>query len=108
MFIGFCLKPVSYRRLCVWYDKLISSKRQSKNVSIPSGRKHYFDETRPARQMYPFRQVVFEGELAFVPNDVDGYLHSMYGDDYMEIPPVGKRERHAFVELSIDVNNDKA
>lgn len=101
LFIGLLLFPFSYETLCFYYDKLISSSKKTSRTSIPPGRDHYFKETRATTAMIPFREGVFMGELAYLPNDVNLYLRKMYGDNYMEVPPAGKREPHAIVELTL-------
>ena len=96
------MSPISYRRICSLFDGYIASSKPSKKVSTPSGRKHYFGETWPSSLFFPFKETTFENETIFIPNDVDGYLRGMYGDNYMELPQEEKRERHACVELKLD------
>jgi len=40
------------------------------------------------------KRVLFEGRSYVCPNEARLYLSRMYGDDYMEIPPVKKRKTH--------------
>ena len=100
--LGIILTPFSYKALCCYYDKFISSSGKTDMTSIPPGRDHYFKETRPIKVMMPFVESKFEGETAYLPNDVERYLKCMYGDNYMEIPPEGKREPHALTCLKFD------
>ena len=102
LFLGLCLSPISYKRLCGLFDGYIASSKPSKKVSTPSGRKHYFGETWPSSLFFPFKKAKFETETVYIPNDIDGYLRGMYGDNYMELPPEEKRERHACVLLDLD------
>lgn len=44
--------------------------------------------------IFPLREILFEGKLYKCPNKIDLYLSRMYGDDYMELPPASKRVRH--------------
>ncbi|MBC8948505.1 phosphorylcholine transferase LicD [Xenorhabdus sp. TS4] len=44
--------------------------------------------------VFPLREILFEGKLYKCPNKVDLYLSKMYGDDYMELPPASKRIKH--------------
>jgi hypothetical protein len=37
---------------------------------------------------------VFEGHSFWIPKDYDKVLTAMYGPDYMELPPEGKRAVH--------------
>lgn len=48
--------------------------------------------------LYPIKQVEFEGKLYSSPNKVDAYLTSMYGD-YLTLPPLDKRNAHARLVL---------
>ncbi len=56
---------------------------------------YYFDkEWLSKTREYPFEDTTFAG-----PEDCDAFLSSLYGN-YMELPPVGKREnRHQIQEL---------
>ena len=35
----------------------------------------------------------FEDEMFYAPNDIDSYLKTLFGDDYMEVPPENKRRK---------------
>ena len=73
----------------------------TKEVTIPTGRAHYFGEIQPQTTFFPVREAVFEGVKAYIPNDYDTYLRALYGDTYMQLPPMDKRERHFIVTLQI-------
>ena len=75
------------------------SNKKTKRVSIPSGRNHYFKETHYAEVFYPFKEAQFEDTISYVPNDVHTYLKALYGKNYMEIPPIDKREKHLCTEI---------
>jgi lipopolysaccharide cholinephosphotransferase len=45
----------------------------------------------------------FEGVSVVIPQDYDGYLRALY-DDYMKLPPHGKRVSHHFVDI-VDVHH---
>ena len=51
--------------------------------------KCFFEED----DVFPLRELDFEGRKFFVPNKYDRYLTSIYGN-YMEIPPENKRKVH--------------
>ena len=70
----------------------------SKYVSVPAGRKHYFGELRKRADFYETTKCIFEGYNWNIPRDYDGYLRSMYGE-YMKIPPESDREEHILLEL---------
>jgi len=44
--------------------------------------------------VFPLKPITFEGETFLGPANPDGYLKEQYGD-YMQLPPVEKRQRHA-------------
>lgn len=96
--IGCLFSPITYKAMSVALDKWISRYDATSRISIPSGRKHYFGETHPKAVFYPVRSAVFEGEKAYLPNQAEAYLKRLYGDNFMDIPPVEKREMHAYVE----------
>ena len=48
--------------------------------------------------MFPPKLVYFNGIQAPVFNNIDEYLTRNFGD-YMELPPVEKRERHFIREI---------
>ena len=45
---------------------------------------------------------VFEGRTFRVFEDVKGYLRHIFGDDYMQLPPEEKRERHGSIRVLED------
>ncbi|HZK03807.1 MAG TPA: LicD family protein [Bacteroidaceae bacterium] len=49
--------------------------------------------------IFPLKEIEFEGHSFFAPNNTDSYLTRAY-NDYMEIPPVEKRSKH-YVEINI-------
>lgn len=52
----------------------------------------YDDIKRLSKSFYiDLREIVFEGHLFLAPRDADGWLRSVYGDDYMELPLKEKR-----------------
>jgi len=50
----------------------------------------------------PAVKLEFEGRLYNVPKDYDYVLRRIYGDNYMQLPPVEKRVTHNPVRLSFD------
>lgn len=73
--------------------------KNSKYVTVPTGRKHFFGELRLREDFVETKKCSFEGHDWNVPKDIEGYLKSMYGDNYMEIPSEEKRETHILLEL---------
>lgn len=98
-------KVFSFRKYQSWYDKFDKISRYNKVTSIltcPSGRKYYLGECRKAKVWLPPVKMQFEGHTAYVPRHVKAYLRSMYGDSFMQLPPVEKRESHSVVYMSTE------
>ena len=93
---------------CARFTKKVYSlcgNNNSKHVSIPSGRKHYFGEMYLREDMCQSIWMKFEDMDVRIPKGYKTYLTIMYGDTYMELPPVEKREHHPLMEL--DFGEDK-
>lgn len=71
----------------------------SKFTSIPTGRKHYFGELLLRSDSCETIEMEFEGIKVRMPKGYDNYLSRLYGKNYMEIPPIEKREQHPLMEL---------
>ena len=86
-----------------WFDavdKAVQYRKETALMGIPTGRKHYFGEILPSSVYTPVSYALFEGVNTPIPGDYDAYLKNLYGN-YMQIPPVEKRERHLVVELQL-------
>ena len=86
-----------------WFDavdKAVQFRGHTTLLGIPTGRKHYFGEILPADVYLPVSYGSFEGIQVPVPGNCDRYLTNLYGN-YMQIPPVEKRERHLIVDLQL-------
>lgn len=86
-----------------WYNKCDEivqkyGKKETTLVSIPTGRGHYFGEIQQRSVFFPPKKHNFEGVESFIPNNYDRYLSALYGD-YMQIPPLEKREKHFIVDI---------
>ncbi len=71
-------------------------------VTIPSGRKHFFGELYPRADMCRAGESDFEGRRIPIPLGYKNYLHALYGDTYMQLPPPEDREQHPVMEISFD------
>ena len=78
--------------------------RKPKYITSATGRKHYIGEIMPVSEFLPVKKLSFEGHIFDAPKNPDYYLRRMYGDDYMKLPPVEKRESH-FIK-HIDFGDD--
>ena len=91
---------IPHRKWVWWFDRFNASSKDTGFVTIPTGIKHYVGETRPYDVYFPVTTAMFEGIEVCVPSNYDAYLTSMYRN-YMELPPVEKRERHFVYEFNI-------
>ncbi|MBX2950796.1 MAG: LicD family protein [Crocinitomicaceae bacterium] len=53
-----------------------------------------FQCTHSVNDLFPLKEISFEGKLFYAPANYDQYLRDIY-KDYMQIPPVDKRAVHA-------------
>lgn len=72
----------------------------SKDCTLGQGRYHYFGEILPRETIFPPRYCDFCGIEVPVFHQVEYYLENIYGD-YMQIPPVEKRESHHIIKLQL-------
>ena len=99
--IGRCFAIIPLKQWinwCIFWNKACHNSK-SKYVAIPTGRKHFAGETYLRSEMCRFRKVPFENCQFNIPVGAKKFLRKFYGN-YMEIPPVEKREKHIFLELS--------
>ena len=96
--IGFLFSWKTYTKWNLIGDRIASKSYKSDMMTIPSGRKHYFGEIQHRDVFYPPVKHNFEGIEANIPNNYNKYLCALFGD-YMQIPPVEKREKHFIVEI---------
>lgn len=101
MFFGKLFRIISHKQWVWWFDQLNAKSLKSRHLTIPTGRKHYMDETMPIEVFLPTQKGLFEGEEVNLPADYHTYLTSLYSN-YMETPPVEKRERHFVYQLSLN------
>lgn len=63
----------------------------------------YFNSKHKYENIFPLTEIEFEGEKFSAPKNIPAYLTNLYGNTYMELPPVEKREVHnqkIFVDLN--------
>lgn len=95
-----------FRKLSSWIrsaDRCFSKVKntQTKLICIPTGAQHYFGEIYNRKQMCERRYVPFETESLPIPKDAEKILKQRYGDNYMQLPPISKRAKHAIVEYKL-------
>lgn len=85
--------PISYHTLYDFFDKFVQQKKRSKILTCASGRKSYLGECVDYRYFLEAEDGIFEGIKVKLPYHYQDYLRALYGD-YMQLPPVEKREHH--------------
>lgn len=100
MCLGFLTSFFSLKTWTIITENIYSMCKDdnSKYLTVPSGRKHYFGELFLREDMGETRKVDFEGYKWNVPRNVEKYLKVMYGD-YMQVPAVEDRESHIILEI---------
>ncbi len=99
-FLGKILSVIPHRKWVYWFDRFVNNPSSSGCIGIPTGRKRYGGEIFPAIVYLPTIEGKFEGLTVQLPGGWDVYLRNLY-KNYMELPPVEKRERHFIVDISI-------
>lgn len=99
--IGFLFSWCSHKKICDVFDKYVSRhKGNTLLTTIATGQKRYTGEIIPRDVWLPFEKGLFNNKEFNVPHNVDKYLKLIYGNDYMELPPVEKRITHPIVKIS--------
>lgn len=93
----------SHAKWVYWFDKLVASSKDNPQWGIPTGRKYYNGEILDKNVFVPVTKGVFEGIEVYLPHDPDCYLKNLYGN-YMELPPLEKRERHFVCDLQFPID----
>lgn len=89
-----------HARWVYWSDRMAQYRKDSDYCTIPTGTKRYNGELLPKAVFFPASEQLFEGMKVGAPHDVDAYLSNMY-KNYMEVPPLEKRERHFVYKFSL-------
>ena len=71
----------------------------SELVVSPGGRRHYFRELYRREAVCEYQIMDFENKMYPVVKDADYFLRTNYGGNYMELPPVEKREKHPAITI---------
>lgn len=105
--LGNCLSFYSLNKWCRMADNWAArcKNANSRYVTFPSGRKHYFGELCTRASALPTREVPFEDKSLFIMGQPEEYMTHLY-NNYMEIPPEEERERHTVLELDLGVHHE--
>lgn len=98
--LGKVVDIIPRRKWLWWFDQWVSDSSTDKPWGIPTGRKYYCGEVFPRSVFLPSTEAVFEGITTYIPNGYDAYLRNLY-HDYMQLPPVEKRERHFICQFEL-------
>lgn len=102
----FLTRPFSVNTLCKWRDKVLSSDNGKPGVKyyINFGSKYgYKKQTYLISDYYPPKKGEFSGKFYNIPNEYEKILLSLYGKNYMQLPPEEKRVTHNPVKIEFDV-----
>lgn len=99
-FLGFLMSWKSYQWWYAKFDRFVQTKGKTKKVTIPTGQKNYFGEMMDWRVIFPVKKAEFEGHEFNVYGKVEEYLTMLYGD-YMQLPPLEKREKHFYTNVKL-------
>lgn len=100
IFLGTVFGFLSHAKWIYWFDRFVSCSKEHRQWGIPTGRKYYCGEIFDKDVYVPVTKGVFEGLEVNLPHDTDKYLRNLY-KNYMELPPVEKRERHFICEFEL-------
>lgn len=98
--LGTVTSFASHGKWIYWYDRFVASSKDNRQWGIPTGRKYYCGEIFNKEVYVPVTKGTFEGLEVNLPHDTDRYLKNLYRN-YMELPPVEKRERHFICEFEL-------
>ena len=71
------------------------------DMLVAKKRRYYTHE-----DIFPVKRISFEGHELFAPNNIDGYLSVLYGENYMSLPP--KEKQKPFADIYFYNNQSKA
>jgi len=72
----------------------LNKNHNSKYVVNLASKYGYKKQTFLREKVFPVSEIKFEQKIYNAPNDVDYFLSTIYGSDYMQIPPIEKQETH--------------
>lgn len=101
--IGFLCSFMSVEKWTKFANSIYSmcKDNNSKLVTIPQGRWHFFGSLHERATFCTMHTLPFEGRQYNVCNEMDKYMRQLFGDDYMQIPPPEKREKHVVWEFDL-------
>ena len=79
--------------------------KNSKYVSIPAGKWHFFGEMYERKKFCKLEEMEFAGIRMPVCSNMDEYMTILYGEKYMDIPSPNKREKHLCWSFKLPEDN---
>lgn len=88
-----------------WYERvqrclMRCGQENSKYVTIPSGRGHFWGELYKREAFLQTIPMQFEDKILPVTVDYEHYLQNLYGE-YMKLPPESAREHHIIYDVQV-------
>lgn len=101
--VGFVFSFETYLDRIIKNDKFFSkyNGNQCDYICIPTGRNHFFGEIYTKELYEEYINVDFDGLICKAPKLYDLYLKNLYGNGYMEMPPIEKREHHYVFKIKL-------
>lgn len=100
--IGRLLRFKNARSWCLLWDKWNSlCKSNTRYLTVPAGRKHYFGELYRKEDFLPVKYERFQDLNVPVAHNVHLYLNHLFGENYMQVPPVQNQESHVVLALDL-------
>lgn len=94
------MKQLFQRTILFFYERILFPVFRLSAFGVPKDKIRYslgvgFFTDRDTKEIFPLREISFEGKYFFAPYNTDAYLTRMYGE-YMKIPPLHTIEKHIF------------
>lgn len=97
-----CILP---KKFLFWCEKKVMTlnKDEDSRYFVNIGSRYGLKKQTHLKEKYfPAVELEFEGKMYKAPRDYDYVLRKIYGDDYMELPPVEKRVTHNPIKIKFE------
>ena len=97
-------KKISMQKMNNIITKMMIAKNKPQNIYIVNYGSQYGikKQTHLKEKYFPAAEVEFEGKMYKAPRDYDYVLKKIYGDNYMELPPIEKRVTHNPIKIKFE------
>lgn len=103
-FLGHIFSIIPHRKWIDLFDDFVRCDVPEHGlVTYPTGRFRYNGEAMDVSTHLPVRKGMFEGIAVNLPAKAEEYLRHNYGDDYMHLPVLEKRECHFVVDVDLNI-----